>query len=71
MALFRSRREKEREMLRDPAAAAEGRRKLADLDRTIQREKKSDPGAAAYFERQRAQLLDYIDYAEVRGKYSR
>ena len=75
MALFRSRREREREMLRRPEAAARARRELADLDHTIERGRRAvggpDWGAIAHFEERRAQLLDYIDYAEVRGKYSR
>lgn len=75
MALFRSRRERERQALRNPELAARTRRELADLDRTIQRIRRAvggpDRGAIAHFEERRAQLLDYIDYAEVRGKYSR
>ena len=65
---------KERQALRHPELAARTRRELADLERSLDRHRRARGGpdhrALADLERKRDQLIDYIDYAEMRGKYA-
>ena len=66
---------KERQALRNPKLAARTRRELADLEHSIDRNRRARGGpdrhAIAALEHRRLDLLDQIDYAEVRGKYAK
>jgi hypothetical protein len=66
---------KERQALRNPELAARTRRELADLEHSIDRQRRARGGpdrhAIAALEHRREHLLDQIDYAEVRGRYAK